>query len=183
MLVDDIRNEVLKINECFKKEDDEHYDFWNNHIKFVVKESLILAEKYNADKEIVELGAMLHDIALMSKVGTKADHHENGAKIARSLLEKYKVLPSKIDKILGCVLHHRASKNAENIEELCVADADILAHFDNIPMCLFSFSKRFTLNDIQEIKTLFEKDFDDLSENTKILFRPKYENIMQVIFG
>ena len=185
MLIENIKMEVLKINEKFKQQDEENYDFWNNHIKYVVKESLLLAEKYKADKEIVEIGAMLHDIALMSNVGTKADHHVNGAKIAESLLDKYKIDNSKKDRILGCILHHRASKNAENVEELCVADADIIAHFDNIPMCfytLFRF-KKFTLNDIEEMKKWFEKDFNDLSDTAKIEFKPRYENIIKVIFG
>lgn len=185
MLIENIKKEVLKINEEFKRQDDENYDFWNNHIKLVVKESLFLAERYGADKEIVEIGAMLHDIALMSKVGTKVDHHLNGVKISEKILDKYKVDKIKKDKILGCILHHRISKNAENIEELCVADADIISHFDNIPMCFYtSFRfKKFSLNDVGEMKVWFEKDFNDLSDRTKFEFKPRYENIMQVIFG
>lgn len=152
MLTEDIKKEVLKINEAFKSQDNDKYDFWENHIKFVVEESLKLAEAYGADKEIVEIGAMLHDIALMSRVGTKADHHINGAKVAEQILNKFKVDENKKQRILGCVLHHRTSKNAENIEELCVADADILAHFDNLPMIFFKCFKlgNMTMNDREE---------------------------------
>ena len=59
------------------------------HIKYVVRESIKLAKTYDADLEIVELAALLHDIALVAKVGTKADHHSNGAIIAKELLQKY----------------------------------------------------------------------------------------------
>ena len=66
---------VLEKIEEYKNNSEDHYDFWNEHIKYVYEESLILASKYNADKEIVELGALLHDIALMTKTGTNKILH------------------------------------------------------------------------------------------------------------
>lgn len=51
-----------------------------------------------------------------------------------------------MDRVIGCVINHRSSKNATNIEELCVADADILAHFDNMPML---FNSAFNRNNIR----------------------------------
>ena len=184
MLTEEIKKEVLKINEDFRRQDADKYDFWENHIKFVVDESLKLAEAYGADKEIVEIGAMLHDIALMSRVGTKADHHVNGAKVAEEILDKFNIEENKKQRILGCVLHHRTSKNAENLEELCVADADILAHFDNIPMIFFKCYKlgNMTLENREEMKQGFAKDFDDLSEKTKPVFEDRYNTIMDVLF-
>ncbi len=184
MLIKNIKDEVLDLNEKYKKSAEDGYDFWENHVKHVVKESLLLAEKYGADKEIVEIAAMLHDIALMSNVGTKADHNVNGAKIAEEILSKYNVEKSKKERIVGCVLHHRASKYAENIEELCVADADIIAHFDNIPMIFFkSFTwGKMTLNDKDKLIQGFQNDYEDLSERSKKEFKPRYENIMQVLF-
>lgn len=183
-LVEEIKQEVLKINEQYVLEAEDGYDFWNNHIKFVVAESLLLAENYGADKEIVQIGAMLHDIALMKKVGTKKQHNLNGAKIAEELLTRLQVAKDKIQKILGCILHHSTSKHAKNLEELCVADADILAHFDNIPMCFYSAFKLkdLSLNDIDKIKSWFESDFNDLSDQTKKAFQEKYQQIMQILF-
>lgn len=185
MLTQKIKQEVLEINKNFMLTDEHNYDFWNNHIKFVVKESLFLADKLGADKEVVEIAAMLHDIAMMKRVGDKVDHHINGAKIAEEILTKYGVEKQKQQKIIGCVLHHRTSKNAENLEELCVADGDILAHFSNIPMCFFSAFKLkgYTLNDMDKLKAWFEKDYNDLSDKSKGEFRDRYENIMQIIFG
>lgn len=79
----------------------------------------------------------------MLKVGTRADHHINGAEIAEKLLKDFNYPNEKIIKLKNIVLHHRSSKNAETIEELCVADADIMAHFDNI---LMMFSSIFGLH-------------------------------------
>lgn len=184
-IIEKIKQEVLAINEQYKNQAEDGYDYWNNHVKYVVKESLFLAEKYGADKEVVEIAAMLHDIALMKKVGTKADHNINGAKIAKEILDKYEISNSKKETILGCILHHRSSKYAENIEELCVADADIIAHFDNLPMIFFkSFTwGKMTLKDREKLIAGFNNDYDDLSDKTKKEFKQRFENIMQVLFG
>ena len=183
-IIEQVRRELLKRNDEFKKIN--NYDFWENHIKFVVDEALELAQEFGADKEIVELGALLHDIALVSKVGTREDHHINGAKITEEILTNFNYPQSKMYRVMNCVLHHRSSKNAECVEELCVCDADILAHFDNIPL-MFDVSYQFhNFNSLQErtqwiIKSL-EKDFNDLSGKTKGKFKIKYENILRVVF-
>lgn len=81
-IIEQVKNELLRRNQEYIEKVDS-YDFWENHIKFVLDEALKLASIYGANKEIVELGAILHDIALVSNVGTKADHHTNGAKSPR----------------------------------------------------------------------------------------------------
>ena len=62
------------------------YDFWNEHIKYVVQNSIKLAKQYGADEEIVELGALLHDISVPSEYGDRENHHIYGAEIAEQLL-------------------------------------------------------------------------------------------------
>ncbi len=183
-IVEDVKNELLKRNKDYIEKIDS-YDFWNNHIKFVVDEAIKLANAYGTDKEIAELGALFHDIALVSNVGTKADHHIQGAKIAMEILTSLNYPQDKKERVMNCVLHHRSSKNAENIEEICMCDGDILAHFDNIPMIFFTTLTmgKMTLNDIDMLIQGFQKDFDDLSDKTKKTFKNKYENIMQVLFG
>lgn len=152
-IIDLIEKEVKdKINE-YKNSSEEHYDFWNEHIKYVYIESQKLAEQYGADKEIVKLGALLHDIALICKVGERKDHHINGKILAEEMLNKYDYPKEKMDKVLSCVYNHRSSKNATNIEDLCVADGDIIAHFDNIPMLFNSAYNRNKIN-LNEVRTL-----------------------------
>lgn len=185
-MLERIRNEVLTYIEEYKEKSDDHYDFWNEHIKYVVDEALNLANMYNADKEIVELGALLHDIALIKKVGERKDHHINGAKLAKEILEKYNCEEDKKNKIMSCVYNHRSSKNASNIEELCICDADILAHFDNIPMLFNSAFNRSKVN-LNEVRTwlkdCFEKDYNDLSDKTKLLFNDRYRMICEIVIG
>ncbi|MDR1032855.1 MAG: HD domain-containing protein, partial [Candidatus Nomurabacteria bacterium] len=140
--------------------------------------------RYNADKEIAELGAYLHDIALVENVGTRDEHNVRGAEIAVSLLEGYDYPKDRIERVRLCVLHHRSSRNSTSIEETCVADADILAHFDNISMI---FASAFVRNQLKlenkdQLIEHFEKDFNDLSDMTKKWYRSRYETIMGVLF-
>lgn len=186
-IVERITALVRQKSDEYQAHDPGHYDFWNEHLKYVYGEATELAKKYGADLEIVQLGALLHDIALLEKVGTKTDHHENGKKIAERILRECNYPEDKLEQVLGCVLRHRSSKNAENLEELCVADADILAHFDNIPMLFDSAYNRHGivgLNNIRDyMHNTFVKDFNDLSDKTKNDFTPKYETICQVVLG
>ena len=186
--MEDIVEKVLKhVKERIKwhkETSPDHYDFWEEHIKYVYKEAVELGQKYEADVEVVKLGALLHDIALIEMVGTRAEHHINGKNIAEKLLKEFGYPEEKLNQVLGCILHHRSSKDAQNIEETCVADADILAHFDNVPLL---FDVMYTLRHLElkdvrtQIKEYIEKDFNDLSDNTRELFKERYEVIKNVI--
>lgn len=142
---------IYKSNE-YKANADDHYDFWNEHVKYVYFEAITLAEKYDADCVIVRLGALLHDIALIEKVGEREDHHINSKVLSDKVLDSFNC-PSEVkERVLRCVYNHRSCKNATSIEELCVCDADVLAHFDNIPMLFNSAFNRngLSLNDVRQ---------------------------------
>ena len=185
-IVDKIEKVVKEKIDEYKNNSVDKYDFWNEHIKYVYFESQKLAEQYGADMEIVKLGALLHDIALICKVGERKDHHINGKILAEEILKKYNYPDDKMNKVLSCVCNHRSSKNATNIEDLCVADADILAHFDNIPMLFNSAYNRnnIALNDVRSwMKDGFEKDYNDLSDKTKKSFTERYNLICEIVLG
>lgn len=130
-----IKEELL--NRCKIYQEKTGYDFWEEHIRYVVKNAVELAKEQGADREIVELGALLHDISMPSEYGTREEHHIYGAKIAEELLTKFNYPKEKIEFVKKCVLNHRVSTNSkrETIEEQCIADADAMAHFDCIPLC------------------------------------------------
>ena len=65
-IIQNIKEELIK--RCNTYNEKHNYDFWNDHIKYVVKNAVELAKEYNADVEIVELGALLHDIAMALKL-------------------------------------------------------------------------------------------------------------------
>lgn len=186
-IVEQIKTLVQEKSAHYSANDPEKYDFWDEHLKYVFQEATTLAKKYAANLEIVQLGALLHDIALLEKVGTKADHHTNGKILSEKILQQYNYPETKAKQVLGCILHHRSSKNTENLEELCVADADVLAHFDNIPMLFAAAYNVHKLTELKDIKSFmqetFQKDFNDLSDKTKAEFKPTYETIYSVVLG
>lgn len=185
-IVEEIEKIVKEEISNYKENAEDHYDFWEEHIKYVYSEALDLASKYEADTEIVALGTLLHDIALIKKVGTREDHHINGEKLAREILSNFDYPEDRKERVYKCVLNHRSSKNATSLEELCVCDADILAHFDNIPMLFNSAYNRnnCNLNNVRDwMKKTFEKDYNDLSDRTKKLFKDRYETICNIVLG
>ena len=185
-IIDRVKEYLLQQIKEYKKNSNDNYDFWNEHIKYVYKESIKLAKEYNADIEIVSLGSLLNDIALINKVGDRKDHHINGEVIAKEILERLDYDKDKLNRVLKCIYNHRSSKNAESIEEICVADADILAHFDNIPMLFNSAYVRnnISLNEIRTwMKDCFEKDYNDLSGRTKETFKEQYQKICKIVLG
>ncbi|MCL2003677.1 MAG: HD domain-containing protein [Oscillospiraceae bacterium] len=192
-ITDSIKKEILLFSERYMLEAEDRYNFWEEHIKYVVQEAISLAEKYGADTEIVELAALLHDIALITKTGTRADHHATGAELAETLLVKYGYPQDKTNRVKTSVFNHRSSKNGTSVEDICVADADILAHFDNIPMLFNVILNRVWNKESESIVTLpelrkkmkesFEYDYNDLSERTRREFNERYELICRIVLG
>ncbi|MDE5539025.1 MAG: HD domain-containing protein [Bacilli bacterium] len=184
-ITDEIKLELIK--RCDSYYEQEGYDFWNDHIKYVVKNALDLAHEYNADEEIVELGALLHDIAQVTKFGPSEAHHIYGAKIAEELLSDLGYPMDRIKRVQACILNHRGSidRPRESIEEECVADADVMAHFDCIPS-LFSLvykTKKMSIEDGKSyVKSKLERDYNKLSLKTREKLKDRYDNIVKLLF-
>lgn len=184
-ITEKIKEELIK--RCNSYEAKTGYNYYEYHIKYVVKNAIELANKYNADIEIVELGALLHDIAVPSEYGDIEEHHIYGEKIAEELLTKLNYPKEKTELVKKCVLNHRSSTklNRESIEEQCVADADVMAHFDCIPdlFSLVYHDKNMNIKDGAEyVKKKLERDFDKLSPMSKEILKDRYETIMKVLF-
>jgi len=185
-IIDNIRREIISKCESRNNRERYNFDYWEEHVKFVVKYALELANLYGADKEVVELGALLHDVALVEPVGSREDHHINGAELAIEILNRHGYThKGKIERIKNCVLHHRSSHFSENAEEICVADADILAHFANIPMifqCVYGRDKKSLNVGREDIVAYLKKDYSELSKHTQKVFKTQYETIMLMLF-
>lgn len=184
-ITEKIKQKLLVV--CEKSKEKDGYDYWNEHIKYVVENGIELAKKYDADEEIVELGSLLHDIAMPSGYGPKDEHEIYGAEIAEKLLTELGYPKEKIEHVKNCVLNHRGSRNKpkNTIEEQCVADADVIAHFDCIP-ALFSFAYKNRNMSISEgkeyVKKKLERDYNKLSLRTKEILKDRYENIVRLLF-
>lgn len=178
-----IEDEVKR--RCESSENTSGYGAWTHHIRQVVDNCVDLAEQYKANKEIVELAALLHDVASITKEEYKENHHIYGAQIAEELLKGLNYPEEKIKLIKRCILNHRGSVLKEKItnEEICLSDADAMAHFDNIPS-LFNYvyreRKMSVDNGEKFVKDKLDRSYNKLSGKGKKLYKEKYENVMKI---
>ena len=81
-----IEKEIIK--RCNNAKNEFGSGIWPYHIKCVVKNAVFLAEKYQADIEVVTLATLLHDIASVTDKKYYEEHNVNGAEMADELLTK-----------------------------------------------------------------------------------------------
>ena len=93
-----IKNIKKKVLEKCKK----HGWKWEPHVRGVVKYALLLADKLDADKEVVELAAWLHDIHKM-EVGRDL-HHVHGSEKAADMMKKEGYSDEIIEKVKHCII-------------------------------------------------------------------------------
>jgi len=95
----------------------------NKHLFRAVKIAKYLALKTEADLDIVEAGAWLHDTALP----TGNDYnYENNKKIVMSLLFHIDISQNNKDLISECVASHEGTENPKTLEAKIVHDADVI---------------------------------------------------------
>ena len=158
---------------------------WKYHLYPVIKNALWLAEKYGADKDIVEIAALFHDYADLINMDNRERHHILGAELAESILTHDNFDKSFIEKVKLCILNHRASvvKNKFSVEEICVADADAMSHLDSFVelICWRAYLGEDIITCNNFVKNKIQKSFDKMSKETKILMQDKYDSIMKVL--
>lgn len=156
------------------------------HIEAVVKNAILLAEKYGADKEVVMIAAWLHDIASVTDYSLYEDHHLHGEKMAYDILKQWNYDEEKIVQVKACIRNHRGSvcNEKSSIEELCVADADAISHFDSVPSLLYLayVEKEMSMEEGKEfVKGKLERSFQKLSTDSKKYYEDKYQQVMAVL--
>ncbi|MCX7711416.1 MAG: HD domain-containing protein, partial [Clostridia bacterium] len=89
----------------------------------------LLAERFNADKEVVELAAYLHDFSVIVDPETANEHHIAGADLAERILTEYSLPKDKIEKVKQCILTHSSpiQVGEGDCEAVCLSNADAMA--------------------------------------------------------
>lgn len=182
-IVDKVREYV--INVAKSKNNFYTYTAYEYHIKVVVERALELALRYNADMEIVEIAALLHDIASITDKSYYEEHHIIGAKLAEELLVSLNYPLDKIERVKQCILNHRGSvlKNKTTIEEICIADADALSHIYSVPSLFYlEFStKKLSIEDANEhLKAKLTRSYNKLSDDSKRIYKEKFNKTMSI---
>ncbi|MEN7982601.1 MAG: HD domain-containing protein, partial [Nanoarchaeota archaeon] len=182
-IVEEIRKFVEE--EC-RKPNANYAEAYENHFVTMHSTAKKLAENLEADIELVEIAAWLHDIG--SIIYGRKNHHITGAKIAEDKLRELNYPEEKIEKVKSCILNHRGSQEKNNernfIESRIIAEADVLDAFNNI-------SKQFLITLVYEKKSLIEaknsvkqkliNKWNQLSPEGKELIKSKYEAAMLLL--
>jgi len=94
----------------------------SEHVQRVFKIATLLAKKEKADLELVQLGALLHDIGRI----VAEPHNETGAKLAKEILRQISYPEDGREKIARIVLLHPLDfrDSLQTLEEKVVWDAD-----------------------------------------------------------
>jgi len=167
--IQQLEDEIREL--CKNHKEEVKRAFWDFHIKPVIEISKEMAEKYDADIEVVWLSAILHGIA---RLNDEDPHDEIGAKKAEEILNSKGFSEEMIKKVSRGILTHRCRKYLpENLEEKILASADAISHF-KVPFYLWHF--KFSQNKYVDI---FSKNLEKIDRdfNEKIFFADEKEMI------
>ncbi len=135
-LIEDVRATVERA--CTADTNVFGYGIWTHHITWVARHAVRLAPIFGADPEIVEVAALLHDYASVKDEALYEEHHVHGPIEAGRLLGRLGFAPEKTRAVQHAIAAHRASVEVDrrSPEAACLANADALAHIENVPSLL-----------------------------------------------
>ena len=186
-IVSKMKQEIINRSNSFEEQTKgtkDEYNIYKEHIQYVYKYVCLLSKNENVDHEVLELSALLHDIAMTDKTLDRSKHNEYGSEIAEQLLRKNNYPEDKVQFVKKCILNH-SSKRAEyrtTEEERILVNADGLSHFDSISNLYSLAHNVMELNDEEAIRFIQDKltkDYNEISEELKYLINDKYEKEMK----
>ncbi|GKX31642.1 hypothetical protein SH1V18_41220 [Vallitalea longa] len=173
-------------NQCRKDTNIFGYDIWRYHIKVVVEFSMILADKLDADKEIVELASLLHDYASIKDKKLIDKHHIYGAEEAGKILTRLDYPEDGINKVKECIIQHRGSVkyNYTSKESICVASADAMSHIEHVPslLKLAYCRKNLSIDDgANWVNDKIDRSWNKLCPEAKDIMQKKYNSVKEIL--
>lgn len=185
-IVQKMQQEIINRSNYFEDQTrgtKDEYNIYREHIQYVYKYVCLLSKDKNVDHEVLELSALLHDIAMTDRTLDRSKHNEYGSVIAEQLLRENNYPEDKVQFVKKCILNH-SSKRAEyrtTEEERILVDADGLSHFDSINNLYNLAHNVMELNDEDTIKFIQDKltrDYNEISDDLKYLIDEKYNRVM-----
>ena len=140
-MIETMKNRIERIVEqaCAADTNIFGYDIWTHHILPVIQNAKQLAPRFDADPEIVELAALLHDYASIKDKALYTDHHIHGPIEAEKLLKRFGYPQGKTEAVKDAIATHRASVTFEHrsAEGECLANADAMSHIEQVSSLLY----------------------------------------------
>jgi uncharacterized protein len=155
------------------------FGMWTHHIVQVRRYARLLAEMNGANVETVELAALLHDYAAVKDEALYAEHHIHGPIEAERILTALGYPQERIAAVQHCIATHRASVSGQkrSLEAQCLADADAMAHIDQVPSLMRMVYVERGL-DIDEgtrwVRAKLQRSWNKLSAQAREMISDKY---------
>lgn len=162
------------------------YEIWTHHITTVAENGRWLAPLFDADPEVVEIAALLHDYASIKDESLYENHHEHGPVEAEKVLKRFDYSEDEIGAIKHCIATHRASagENPNTPEAECLANADAMAHIQQIPSLLKLAYVEHEM-DIDEgatwVREKIERSWHKLHPETQSFVEDEYKSAMNML--
>jgi uncharacterized protein len=181
---------IVNIKEDIKRRCESPSNFFGvgsyEHIESVAKNAVELAKLYKADAEICEIAGWLHDIASITDYKLYENHHIHGANMAEEILKSYNYPEDKIELVKLCILNHRGSvlKEKTTKEEICVADADAISHFDTLPSLFFLafVQRKLNIDDgVEFVRNKLQRSYSKMSQESKDYYKAKKDLIESIL--
>ncbi|KFX54690.1 HD domain-containing protein [Clostridium botulinum] len=181
---------IENIKEDIKRRCESSNNFFGigiyQHIESVANNAVELATLYQADVEVCEIAGWLHDIASITDYQLYENHHIHGANMAEKILNSYNYPTDKIELIKLCILNHRGSvlKEKTTKEEICVADADAISHYDTLPSLFYLafVQRKLNIEDgVGFIKSKLERSYNKMSQKSKEHYKYKRDIIQAIL--
>ena len=162
------------------------YGIWTHHITQVALVGKRLAPLFDADAEIVEIAALLHDYASVKDEALYPDHHIHGPIEAEKILTRLGYPQARIDAVKHAIAAHRASVRVErrSPEATCLANADALTHIEQVPslMALAFIQHKMGIDEgTAWVSAKLTRSWNKLHPDVQALARDKYEAALQTL--
>lgn len=184
MLINLIRERVLEL--CQAPENRLTPAFFDEHLLVVAHYARELADKLNADPEMVELASYLHDISAVRDFNSLPTHAVDSSTEAGAILAEYKYPPEKIGVVqIAIGLHALPLKVGEGSPEaVCLSNADAIAQIANPAYWLF-FAYRIRNLDFAEGRQWYlnrvMQSWNAMIPEARALIEPQYQNVLNWI--
>lgn len=143
--------------------DNSEINYYYEHSLRVANIGSTLADKENANKKIVIVACLLHDLAIFN-VSENQDHGRESAKLARPFLETLDLTKTEIDDICYAIGYHFDGNSGYNYVH--TLEASIVSDADNIDSFGMSSAYRF-INKLEKYPK--EKKIEKLKRHEKKL--------------
>ncbi len=162
------------------------YGIWTHHILWVVEYGEQLAAILDADADVVEIAALLHDYASIKDQAMYEDHHLHGPREAELLLQERGYPCATILAVQEWIASHRASTGTQQRtkEAICLASADAMAHIVQLPSLLYLayVQHQMTIDEGSKwVRNKLQRSWNKLCPESREIMREQYQSALNVL--